>query len=118
MKGIINDTGYLEGAVNISNTDEFLPFLPGNIAVEVPAVIDAQGLHGQEITTLPKGIQSLLRHEAVVSDLGVEAALTGDRSVALQALLADGTCPTPEIAENILNTMLEKQRKYLPQFFP
>jgi alpha-galactosidase len=118
IKGILDDTGYVEGAVNIPNAEGLLPFLPGNIAVEVPAVIDAQGLHGQEITTLPKGIQGLLRHEAVVSDLGIEAALTGDKDVALQALLADGTCPTPEIAENILNTMLEKQRKYLPQFFP
>ncbi|HMF33359.1 MAG TPA: hypothetical protein VKK79_18175, partial [Candidatus Lokiarchaeia archaeon] len=35
MKGILNDSGYLEGAVNILNADGLLPFLPGGIAVEV-----------------------------------------------------------------------------------
>ncbi len=79
-------------------------------------MVDATGLHGQSITSIPKGIQGLLRHEAIVSDLGVEAALTGDRDLALQALLADGTCPTPEIADKILKTMLQKQKKYLPKF--
>ncbi len=116
IKGMMTNAGYVEGAVNVSNADGVLSFLPKDIAVEVPTMVDATGLHGQSITSIPKGIQGLLRHEAIVSDLGVEAALTGDRDLALQALLADGTCPTPEIADKILKTMLQKQKKYLPKF--
>ena len=117
IKGILTDAMYVEGAINVPNTNGLLSFLPTDIAVEVPARIDATGIHGQSITSIPKGIQGLLRHEAIVSDLCIEAAISGDKDIALQALLADGTCSSPEIAEKILKTMLVKQRQYLPQFF-
>jgi len=41
----------------------------------------------------------------------------GDRDIALQGLLMDGTVPSQKVAEQILKTMLETQKKYLPQFF-
>lgn len=118
MKGILNDEGYRELAVNVGNEPGYIPGLPANVTVEVPARVDKHGLHGETITTIPDGIMHLLRHEAMVSDLAVEAALTGDRDTALQALLMDGTIPSPGAAEKILQVILEKQAEYLPQFFP
>jgi 6-phospho-beta-glucosidase len=48
----------------------------------------------------------------------VEAALTGSRALALQALLGDALCP-PDLtaAERMLEEMLAANRGYLPQFF-
>lgn len=118
MKGLLtDDRGYRELAVNVGNDAGLIPGIPSDMVVEVPALVSKGGIRGERITTIPKGVLGLLRHEAAVSDLAVEAALTGDRDVALQALLLDGTVPTPEIAEKILKTMLERQKKYLPQFW-
>jgi len=46
----------------------------------------------------------------------VEAALTGDRRVALQALAADPLVDSLEQASAILEDLLKEQREWLPQF--
>ncbi|MHA1821062.1 MAG: family 4 glycosyl hydrolase [Promethearchaeota archaeon] len=115
IKGIVFDKGYRELAVNIPN-DGYLPFLWNDVVVEVPAKIDKYGFHGETINTIPKGIQGLLRQEAIQHDLCVEAALTGDKDVLLQALLLDHNIHSHTSAEKIMKDMLEKQKKYLPQF--
>jgi 6-phospho-beta-glucosidase len=45
----------------------------------------------------------------------VEAALTGDYNVALQALCADQTVPNSNVGRAILDRMLDIQKQYLPQ---
>jgi len=49
-------------------------------------------------------------------ELAVEAAVTGDRRTALQALIIDPAVPSPAAAEKILEEMLVAQKDYLPQF--
>jgi alpha-galactosidase len=46
-------------------------------------------------------------------DLTAEAALTGSRELALQALLVDPIVDSVERAEALLDTMLELQQPYL-----
>ncbi|MHA1299777.1 MAG: family 4 glycosyl hydrolase [Candidatus Helarchaeota archaeon] len=116
IKGIVLDLGYRELAVNIPNKG-YIPCLWNDVVVEVPAKIDKNGFHGETINTFPKGIQGLLRQEAIQHDLCVEAALTGAKDVLLQCLLLDSTIHEARDAEKIMNAMLEKQKKYLPQFF-
>jgi alpha-galactosidase len=112
MEGIITDSGKKEMAVNLPN-DNLIDNLPRDLVVEVPAVVDRDGVHGVKLGVLPKGIAGLMRIQAAVQDLTVEAALTGSREIALQALLVDPLVDSVERAGGLLGTMLERQKPYL-----
>jgi alpha-galactosidase len=104
-----------ELAVNIRN-DGFIDRLPEDCVVEVPAAISTAGIVGEKIGRMPQGIEGLLLREITVQDLVVEAAVTGDYNVALQALCADPTVQNPNVGRAILDRMLDIQKDYLPQF--
>ena len=61
----------------------------------------------------PKGLAALLRTQASVQDLVVEAILQKSKKVALQALLADPVVNSISQAEKVLNSMLKLQEKYI-----
>ena len=49
--------------------------------------------------------------------LAIEAARTGDRQVALRALLANPLVAQWDVAVPLLEALLAANRRYLPQFF-
>ncbi len=112
MAGIINDTEYEEPAVNIPN-DGLINNLPADIAVEVPAMIDKDGVHGICLGSLPKAIAGLLHNQYAVHDLTAEAILTGSKQAALQALLLDPVVHSYHAAKETLDTMIALQKRYL-----
>ena len=115
ISGIIHDTNQEEMAVNIPNNG-CIEGLPNDCVVEVPAIVDRNGIHGKKIGRMPYAIEKLLMREIIIQDMVVEAAITGDYETALQALLLDGTVQNPNMARAILDKMLELQKDYLPQF--
>ncbi len=112
MEAIVTDTPYEELAVNIPN-DGLIDNLPRDLVVEVPARVDGDGVRGVKLGPLPKGIAGLMRNQVATMDLTAEAALTGSRQLALQALLVDPVVDSVERAEALLDTMLELQKPYL-----
>lgn len=112
IEGIVTDSRHEELAVNLPNKG-LIDNLPEDMVVEVPGVIDGQGVHGMKLGTLPKGFAGLLNNQVSVNDLTVEAALTGSREIALQALLVDPVVDSVEAAEKTLDMMLEYQKPYL-----
>jgi alpha-galactosidase/6-phospho-beta-glucosidase family protein len=84
--------------------------------VEGFARADADGLHPLPPVELPPAILANLRARLDQIELTVEAALTGDRKVALQALAADPLVPSLEQATAILDEALAAEAPYLPQF--
>jgi len=112
MEAVVTDSEREEMAVNLLN-EGLIDNLPHDLVVEVPAVVDGDGVHGVKLGALPKGVAGLMRNQATVQDLTVEAALTGSRKIALQALLADPVVDSVEPAEELLDTMLELQQPYL-----
>ena len=102
-------------SVNVPNAG-FIPNLPGWAVVEVPATVDATGVHGVKVGPLPGPIAAMCRTQIAVIDRLVEAAVHGDRNAALQALLLDPVVTSISQAEAILDEMLEVHRDYLPQF--
>jgi len=112
IEGILTGSGYEELAVNIPNKG-LIENLPEDLVVEVPAKVSRKGVVGVKIGLMPKGIVGLLNNQATVQDLAVEAALTGSRRIALQALLADPVVDSFRNAEKILDAMLRLQKKYL-----
>ncbi len=112
MEGILTDSHHEELAVNISN-DGLIDNLPRDLVVEVPAIVDQDGVHGVKLGALPKGFAGLLYNQVAVHDLTAETVLTGSREIALQALLVDPVVDSVRAAEQVLDTILELQARYL-----
>jgi len=115
--GVLGNTHQYELAVNVPNAG-FIPNLPGWAIVEVPATVDATGVHGVNVGPLPEPIAAMCRTQIAVIDRLVEAAVYGDRNAALQALLLDPVVNGVSQAEAILDEMLEVHKDFLPQFCP
>ena len=70
-------------------------------------------MHGVKLGEMPSGLAALMRNQAVVQDLTVEAALSSSRQKALEALLADPTVDSLSSAEKMLDEILKLQGEYL-----
>ena len=67
---------------------------------------------------LPGVIAEFARRQIRVQELSVEAALTGDRNTALQAMLLDPVVDNFAVAEKVLGDLLDAHREYIsPRFF-
>jgi alpha-galactosidase len=115
MAAVVSGRNVYELAVNIPNRGH-ITNLPDGCIVEVPAVVSSWGVKGLNVGALPEGIAALLRPQVGVQELVVEAAVTGDRKLALQALLADPVVDSAKAAEATLDELLRLQADYLPQF--
>ena len=93
--------------------------LPHGAIVETFGQIDQTGAGAMTFGALPAGVQTVLAHHVNQQEMTVQAALTGDRTVALQVLLNDPLSGRLSIdqARHMLQAMLEANRRYLPQFF-
>jgi 6-phospho-beta-glucosidase len=107
------------GDVQVVDTrnDGALPDLPADAVVEVPARIDREGAHPQRLQPLAPELHDLVVRVKAYERLAIEAANTGDRSVALAALEANPLVGDPATAEPLLRALLDANRGYLPRFF-
>ena len=112
IEGILTDDNHEELSVNLPN-DGIITNLPQDLVVECPAIVKKDGLHGIQLGDYPKGLAALLRTQASVQDLVIEAILTKSKKVALQAFLADPVINSTSQAKNILESMLKLQKKYI-----
>ena len=87
--------------------------LPDWIVVEVPATVDKNGIHGLKMGQLPRGYAGLLQNQVAVHDMTAEAILTKSRAAALQALLVDPIVNQYQRIEEMLDTMISYQEKWL-----
>ena len=111
-RGIIEDDNRLEHAVNIPNNN-FIEHLPNDIVVEVPAVINKKGANGKKLDNYPKTFGALLNSQTGVIQLTTEAILNKSKHGAYLALLSDPIVDDAIKAEKLLNTMINKQSKFL-----
>ena len=102
--------------VNIPNGG-MIPNLPPEALVEVEAVSDSRGVRGISIGECPTVLKGILEKRFAWQELVVDAAVTGDRNLALQAMLLDEMAVAPDAAETMLEELLEGSRDMLPSFF-
>ncbi|MFX1274065.1 MAG: alpha-glucosidase, partial [Promethearchaeota archaeon] len=112
IEGILTDANYMEPSVNLPNDDVIIN-LPRDLVIECPAIVNKKGLTAIKLGEYPKGLAALLRNQASVQDLVVEAILTKSKDIALQALLADPVVESATQAEEMLEEMLRFQKKYI-----
>ncbi len=110
--------GRYTGILNLPNSGQ-IDNLPRSAVVETLGTIDATGAFAHAIGDVPPGVQSVLERHIRNQEMLFDAALTGDRALALQALLNDPMSAHLDTATatSLLDALLEANRAYLPQFF-
>jgi len=103
--------------VNLPN-DGNVTNLPDGSVVEMIGVSDGSGVRGRDRATVPGVMGEFLRRINVVQEWTVEAALTGDRTLVLEAMMADpmaGQLAYDDIVA-MTDEMLAATSRWLPQF--
>ncbi len=103
--------------VNVRN-DGAIPDLPDDAVVEVSAHVDRDGAHPIAVDALAPEMAGLVQHAKAYERLAIQAAVTGDRGVALQALMANPLVGDYDVAGPLLEALLEANAERLPRFFP
>jgi 6-phospho-beta-glucosidase len=91
--------------------------LPEDTTVELPCEVGAAGPRPLPAPDVPLPTRGLTQAVAVYERLAGRAATTGDRDLALQALLAHPFVHSLRTARAILNEGLAAHRDQLPRFF-
>lgn len=112
---IVTGQDAVELAVNLRN-DGLIPNLPPLAVVEVPAVVGAAGISGLSVGPLPAAIAAVLTARAQQQELTVQAALTGSRALAIQAMALDPLVPDTATATAILDEAIPAHAPTLDGF--
>jgi alpha-galactosidase len=115
IEAIIQNNNSYEIAVNIPN-DGIIENLPQDLVIECSGVVNNDGIHGVKLGNISKSIAAILRIEASIQDLCIEAILKESKELAITCLAIDVNCGSFEMAEEIFNEMKEVQKDYLPNF--
>jgi alpha-galactosidase len=116
MEALVLGKRVLFPGINVPN-DGLIPNIQSWGILEVPAYIDSLGVHPLSIGQLPRGIAAILSNRLNQYEVTIDAALTGDRSMAIQSLLMDGYVQTIDVAERLLDEVLEAEKKWMPSYW-
>ncbi len=100
---------------NLPN-DGYIENISRDAVVEVPGIVDYGRVCGVAVGPLPGPIASLVQNEVEIQKLVVDAAVTGDRALALAALTIDPVVNSARKAEELLDDILTSHAAYLPKF--
>jgi alpha-galactosidase len=94
--------------------------LPEGCCVEVPCLVDSNGIQPTKVGAVPPQLAALNRTNINVQELIVHAALTGDTAAVHHAVMLDpltaAVCTLPQI-HAMVNELLAAQQRWLPQFY-
>ncbi|MFX0010728.1 MAG: hypothetical protein ACFE9R_10465, partial [Candidatus Hermodarchaeota archaeon] len=112
IEEILTNANYREASVNLPN-DGVITNIPQDLVVECPAIVNKHGLEAVKLGDYPKGLAALLRNQASVQDLVVEAILKKSKELAFQALLLDPTIDSATKAEEMFEEMIKINQDYI-----
>ena len=101
--------------VNLPNQGQ-IDNLPRGAVVETMGMVGPGGASGISVGALPSGVLATIVPHLLNQELIVEAALTGDRRPALEALVGDPLVRDVDRAPRLLDELLRAQAAYLPQW--
>ena len=115
IESLHGDRGDVQ-VVNVRN-EGAIPNLDDDAVVEVPCRIDAGGATPLPLAPLAPEMHGLVQHAKAYERLAGRAAVTGDRSLALEALVANPLVRGDAVARPLLDALLDANREHLPRFF-
>src|SRR5579884_1084023 len=101
-------------AINVPNRGGYVPNLPEDMVVEVPATGTPEGLRPQQMEPLPEAIAAMIRLQGSIHKLLVEALAERSKAKLLQAVLLEPTVNSYRGAVEMVEEMLTLQRDILP----
>jgi alpha-galactosidase len=116
MKAFVTNTPFVD-VVNLPNVGQ-IDNLPRGAVVETLGLVDSSGFAPIGIGSMPEPLRSLLESHCQVQKMTLEAALTGDKELALKALMLDPLCSKlpPSDIRKMGEELLSATREWLPQF--
>ena len=107
------------GEIHVVNTRHLgaVPGWPDDWVVELPCRIDRQGAHPIPTEALPMVCNGLVAQVKSYEQLTALAAVSGDKQVLYQAMLAHPLGPYADQIPAVMDDLLRTNRAYLPQFF-
>lgn len=115
IEAILTDKNSYENSVNIPN-DGIITNLPQDLVIEGPCIANRDGVKGVKLGAIPKNIAALLRIEATIQDMCVEAVLSKSRDLAIATIALDPNVGSFKKAEFIFKEMTQLQKNFLPEF--
>tara|TARA_B100001057_G_scaffold209033_2_gene209714 strand:- start:2757 stop:4106 length:1350 start_codon:yes stop_codon:yes gene_type:complete len=103
---------------NISNKG-FIPDLPEGCAVEVPCLINAQGIHPNTVTDIPPQLIAIMRSSINVQELTVKALIAQDRQYIYHAAMMDPHTGAELDLDQIwqmVDSLIDAHGDWLPEF--
>ena len=114
IQSIYNNTGDIQ-YVDVRNNGAIAD-LPMDSAVEVACRITADGPKPVATGALKLPISGYVHMMKSFERLVCEAAVTGDRDLAVTALNINPLCPSDALANIVVDELIEAHKEYLPQF--
>ena len=112
IENIVTDANAIEHAVNVPN-EGFIECLPNDIVVEVPSIVNKNGIEGKKLENYLKSFGALLNSQVGAIQMTTEAVLKKSKQDAYYALLSDPVVDNAKAAASLLDTMLDFQKEYL-----
>ena len=102
---------------NVMNDGPYISNLDGGACVEVPCVVDGQGVHPQSMGALPEQLAAYVRGAVDMQALTVRAALEHDRVAIRHAVMTDPIVQshlTLDDTGRLTDAMIEAEAEWLP----
>lgn len=115
IQSIYNNTGDIQ-YVDVKNNGAIAD-LPLDSAVEIACRITSDGPQPIATGELKLPISGYVHMMKTFERMVIEAAVSGNRDLAVAALNLNPLCPSDEIANKVVDELLEAHKEYLPQFF-
>jgi 6-phospho-beta-glucosidase len=115
VESLHTDRGDVQ-VVNVRN-DGAIPNMAEDAVVEVACRIDASGATPLPVEPLAPEMLGLVEQVKAYERLTVAAAVSGDRDLALKALMANPLSSQYRVAKPLLEALLDANREHLPRFF-
>jgi 6-phospho-beta-glucosidase len=115
IHAIVNNSGDVVVADVRNGTA--LPDLPPHVCVEVPARIYRDRTEPLPVGAMPLSVRGLVQTVKAYEELTIQAALTGSKEIAIEALMANPLVGSFGKANRFFSQVLENERQYIPQFY-
>ena len=114
IDSICNDRGDVQ-YVDVRNGGA-VSNLPAESAIECAAIITADGPKPLAVGELKPSINGTIQMIKTFERMVAEAAVTGNKDLAIAALVANQLCDSDAVANEVFDELCEVHKAYLPEF--